>query len=219
MSRLTTILIAVMSLALLLPGCGKSKTSQELKLLKSESAEERENAILHLGQLARTEEAVAAIPHLVKALDDAEANVRRAAATVLGTFRAKAKPAVEKLAQLAGEDGDVPVRQAALLALQNIGAAERMSEPCAEMLGSDDEETRKFAALMLAQTPGAAKKAVTGLTKALKDQNDDVRMYAAQALGSAGADASSAVPALKTALQDKVDYVREAAKEALSKVQ
>jgi len=219
MSGRATALIIVVWLALLLPACGKSKTSQELKLLKSESAEERENAILHLGQLARTEEAAAAVPHLIKALDDPEANVRRAAATTLGVFRAKAVSASEKLAEIAGEDSDVPARQAALLALQGIGAEDKMAEPCADLLRSEDEATRQFAAMMLSQSPDAAKGAVMGLTKALKDKNDDVRMYAAQALGGAGADASSAAPALKKALQDKSEYVRGAAQEALSKIQ
>ena len=181
-----------------------------------------------------------AVPGLLAALRDAEEDVRRKAAWVLGKIGdAAAVPGL--LAAL--HDADVDVRVAAAAALGQIGdatavpgllaalhdadvdvrwtaarALERIGDAAAvpgrlAALGDADADVRWAAAVALGQIGDNA--AVPGLLAALGDADADVREAAAAALGEIGA---PAVPGLLAALGDADERVREAAAEALGQI-
>jgi HEAT repeat protein len=142
---------------------------------------------------------------LLEALGDADAAVRRAAATVLGWIGGK--EAVEGLLRAMG-DADAGVRQAAAAALGRIGDA--AAPELLRALGDAESDVRQAAAAALGQIGDKA--AVAGLLTALGDANERVRATAAWALGQIGA---PAVPGLLAALRDADWRVRQAAAWAL----
>jgi HEAT repeat protein len=143
---------------------------------------------------------------LLEALGDADAAVRRAAATVLGWIGGK--EAVEGLLRAMG-DADAGVRQAAAAALGRIGDA--AAPELLRALGDAESDVRQAAAAALGQIGDKA--AVAGLLTALGDANERVRATAAWALGQIGD--AAAVPGLLRALRDRKSEVREAAAAAL----
>jgi HEAT repeat protein len=191
----------------------------------------REAAAKALGRIGDA----AAVPGLLAALGDADADVRRAAAKALGEIGdAAAVPGL--LAAL--RDADWRVRWAAAKALGEIGAPAvpgllaalrdeswQVCEAAAEALGEigapvvpgllaalrdADWRVRRAAAWALRIGDAAA---VPGLLAALRDAYWRVREAAAKALGEIGD--AAAVPGLLAALRDAYADVREAAAKAL----
>lgn len=203
--------------------------------LRSEDVDVRWMAAVALGGIGDP----AAIPALMKALDDADAYVRSRAALALGAL---GEPAREVL--VAGlHDGNERVRWGAALALGSIGGEDAVTalvgtlrdpdrdvrqrvagalgdigEPAVpsllSVLRTDDEVLRQgaIAALDLVGRP-----AVTALVRALRTDDDwRVRRGAAAALGEIGD--RRAADDLIRALDDGREEVRDAAREALGSI-
>jgi HEAT repeat protein len=164
----------------------------------------RESAVEALGRIGDAE----AVPGLLAALGDANADVREAAAAALGEIGAPAVPGL--LAAL--RDADADVREAAAKALGEIGDAAAVPGLLAA-LGDAEANVREAAAKALGQIGDAA--AVPGLLAALRDADADVRRAAA-ALGEIGD--AAAVPGLLAALRDADADVRRAAAAALGEI-
>jgi HEAT repeat protein len=150
----------------------------------------------------------AAVPGLLAALGDANADVRRAAAALGEIGYAAAVPGL--LAAL--DDAEARVREAAAAALREIGYAAAVPGLLAA-LGDADWRVRRAAAAALGQIGAPA---VPGLLAALRDADADVREAAAAALGEIGD--AAAVPGLLAALGDADWNVREAAAAALEQI-
>src|SRR5262245_28946935 len=90
-------------------GCGQKSTDQLLEDLKSTQERDRIIAVRLLPQ--RKADAARAVPGLIKALKDKEADVRRSAAIGLGYFGEEARDAIPAL-EAAQRDRDARVREA-----------------------------------------------------------------------------------------------------------
>jgi HEAT repeat protein len=109
--------LVVMSLALLVVGCGSRSTDHWLQQLKDPDVVKRRQAIRELG--SRAGEAPRVVPALAESLRDEDEYVRHDSATTLSKFGAEAGPAV--LALKAALKDKVPsVRKAAATALNKI---------------------------------------------------------------------------------------------------
>ncbi|MEJ5343928.1 MAG: HEAT repeat domain-containing protein [Chloroflexus sp.] len=152
---------------------------------------------------------IPAVPALVQALGDGDADVREAAAAALGRIGdAAAVPALVPVLR----DGYADVREAAAAALGQIGAP--AVPALVQALGDGDANVRRAAAAALGQIGDAA--AVPALVRALGDGERQVREAAAAALGQIGD--AQAVPALVRALKYGNALVRWAAAAALGKI-
>ena len=149
----------------------------------------------------------AAVPGLLAALGDANADVRRAAAALGEIGYAAAVPWL--LAAL--DDAEARVREAAAKALGQIGDAAAVPGLLAA-LGDAEANVREAAAAALGQIGAPA---VPRLLAALRDAEEDVRRAAAAALGQIGA---PAVPGLLAALRDAEEDVRRMAAAALGEI-
>jgi HEAT repeat protein len=67
-------------------------------------------------------EATSAVPALIEALKDSDANVRQSAASALGNIGSDAKAAIPALTQAQNNDSDISVRKSATSALANINS-------------------------------------------------------------------------------------------------
>ncbi|ABQ90126.1 HEAT repeat domain-containing protein [Roseiflexus sp. RS-1] len=166
----------------------------------------RESAVEALGRIGDAE----AVPGLLEALHDADADVRWAAAAALERIGDAA--AVPGLLE-ALHDADADVRWAAAAALERIGDAAAVPGLLAALRDAN-AGVRRAAAEMLGQIGDAA--AVPGLLHALRDAEARVRKAAAKALGQIGD--ATAVPGLLHALGDTAWLVRAAAAEALGRI-
>jgi HEAT repeat protein len=188
-------------------------------------------------------DAKAAIPPLVKLLDDAQA-ARVAALALpqlgpdalppvletwakqesfnrpgviqaLGRFGPKAEPAVPKLMEaLASPDGRV--RELAANALRQIGTE---AVPFLEKaLARADSHVRQTAAAILADIGPAAKSAIPALTEALQDPDLPVRVQVARALWEVDRDADKVIPILLEALKTNEVILRRASAQLLTAI-
>ena len=165
----------------------------------------------------------AAVPALIEALKDDDADVRSSAADVLGNIGAEAKAAVPALIE-ALKDDDADVRSSTAYALGNIGAEAKAAVPAlVEALEDDDADVRSGAAYALGNIGAEAKAAVPALVEALKDDDADVRSSTAYALGKIGyaldkigADTKAVASALIEALKDDDADVRSSAADVLA---
>jgi Zn-dependent protease with chaperone function len=177
----------------------------------------------------------ATVDALVKALKDADAGVREAAAESLGRLgdtravdglmaaasdsevRVRAA-AVEALAALedvraipilakALKDANVSVRRAAAEALASMDEAPQTVEPLVSALSDSDVHVRLAAVQGLAARKD--KRALSALGGLAKDSSPEVRAAAVSALGELQDPA--AIPALTAALKDDNEQVREMA--------
>lgn len=137
-------------------------------------------------------DAAAAVPDLMKLLE-ATSNApgtRYAATYALGRIGSAARPALEKLRELAAADDE-------LLATVAVWAA----------LKIDPADISLF------------EKAVPRLRKALRSEQEMARLEAAVALGDIGPQATSALPLLElVAEDDPLPSVRQAAEQAIAKI-
>lgn len=154
------------------PGAVESLTA---KWLFAGSPPVRAQAARALGKIADA----AAIPHLLRALDDKVTNVRAEVARALGLIGDRsAAPALIRLLK----DADVYVRQQAAEALGRLGDPAAIG-PLIEALGSADAAVRSKAAWALTQF---GEPAVEPLLQATVDDDADLRWRAAEVLDRLG---------------------------------
>ena len=144
----------------------------------------------------------AAVPALVRALDDPHARVRRTAASSLGRIGSPAAEAVPALeARLRDEDRFV--RAASAGALASLGSSAGTAVPALiQALQDEEKQVRWGAAEALGRLGPSAEAAVPALIETLHDQDRFARESAATALGMIGEKAQHAVPALIDAAAD-----------------
>ena len=157
-----------------------------------------------------------AIPALIGALKDPEADVRCSAAAVLEKMGAHAQAAVPALIE-ALKDPKASVRSSAAAVLVKVGADAHAAVPALiEALRDPEVDVRGWAASALAGIGPAARVAVPELIELLRDSNSDVRMNSLRALERIG---PAAAPALVIATKDSDDWVRDSAATVLRKFQ
>lgn len=183
---------------------GTSAYAAEIAALRGRRVWRRATAAYRLGDMACPE----AVPELLRALEDRDADVRAAAARSLGRLGRPeaAEPLVRVLV-----DGTVP-RALAFRAVLDLGpAALRALRGLAR---ADDPDERAEAAELLGWLGDAADDAL--LIEAVGDPSAEVRAKAAGALGRlASADGAEA---LTEALGDRIYFVRLQAARALGQV-
>lgn len=177
---------------------------EQLRLLRSRRGWKRATAAFALGDMGSP----LAVPALLDALDDRNADVRAAAARSLG--RIGAGEAIEPLVR-AGVEQRVP-RDVAMLALLDVGpiAVPRLLE-----LTRHDGTRVRASAVELVGCLGEAGDA-EDLPALLRDTAAAVRTATAAALGRLGA--AAARDALIEALDDRVPAVRVASARALGQI-
>jgi HEAT repeat protein len=190
---------------------GKPAIPQLAAVLNSENQDGRSRAAIALG---RTHDQ-GAIQPLVRALNDADTTVRRAAASALSELAAQedvhAETAVEPLIG-ALQDADAQVRERAATALWRIRDI-RAVEPLIKALQDSRPDVRAAAAGALGGIQD--RRAVDPLIKALQDSTEEVRLRASIALGQIR-DVRGVVP-LIAVLKDGQADVRAAVATALGK--
>ena len=160
----------------------------------------------------------AAVPGMIEALRDPDAQVRVGAARALGQVGPGAVEALVPLGQ-ALRDADARVRFDAAVALGRIGPAAADGVPGLRRALSDPAgEVRVGAAMGLGGIGPAAREAMPALVQALREGNAVLRMSAASAIGGIGPDARGAVPDLRAALRDGNTSVRTSAAMALGSI-
>ena len=212
-------LLLVLLSALLLPGCGKDnpKLKKELEGLKSASATERANALLHLADMGAA--AKPAGPRAVELLKDPDMQVKTAAIKLIVTLKHKTPEALAGVGALAGSAEDDDLRGAALNALMALDAHEEHAMACAELLGSKIERLRELGSQGLAQANEHAVVAKTQLIAGLDDKLPYVKANCATALGNLGSNAPpEAKDKLTALLKDPEPMVVDEAKKALEKI-
>jgi hypothetical protein len=189
----TGLLLALFCGALLLPGCGggagPSKLDRELKALESDTASERETALLHLVNLPDGAEGA---PKAVGLLKDTEKGVRSAAISLIAKSEHKTPEALAALSAVATGDADTDVAQFAMDTLLALGAAKEHVKAAQAHLASDDGAKRCAGANSISE---ASAESIATLEKelatALTDKDDCVREYSALALEKLGDKASA----------------------------
>jgi HEAT repeat protein len=148
-----------------------------------------------------------AVPALIEALKSENSQVREGAAEVLGEIGKDAKTAVPQLKDLL-KDNAPHVRVQAAMALYR--AEYRPAAMIALLAGAAKQnDTGRLGAIRsLGKIGPAAKRAVPVLAEALKNKSISVRDFAARALEHIGPGAEKAVPALTVALKDPEALVR-----------
>jgi len=181
-----------------------------IQALTNENRFVREHAARTLGLLGPV--AKAAVPHLIKALDDRGGNP--CAPLALGRIGAEAATVMPALAKnLRGKN--VSSRDTAW-ALAKFGS--RAVPFFIEALKDEKDKSegvRCAAADGLGFIGPAAEASVPALIKSLRGGSWRVRRHAAEALGKIGAAAGTAVAALTRARNDKFPHVRSSARDAL----
>jgi hypothetical protein len=160
-----------------------------------------------------------AVAQVGKALEDADPEVRAAAAWALSQMGQTAVPAVEGL-QRTLEDPSPHVRSLAAIALRAMGpAAAPAISALVKALNDSSWYVRALAADALGNIGPAAKPAVRALSDRLLSPDEQVvfvQRSLAQALGNIGPDAVAALPALERA--SKMHRVSYTAEEAVHKI-
>ena len=188
--------------------------------LQSPDARRRERAVEALGLLRAPHEI--AIPALIRAMDDADALVRLAAALAAGRilppWQVEPGPGLQKLLPAlvgATKDPDPNVRRRAATSLGERGAAARAAVPALVELLEKEELTwlQGYVADALGHFGPAAAPAVPALSKALRSADAGLRGHAVCALGRIQRE--KAVPMLVEMLQDPHVNVRRLAVNSL----
>ncbi len=188
-----------------------------LEALQSEDKPLRVKAALSLKRLGRIDEG---LPVLTEALRNTDRMMRLHVAIELGSSGgAPPGPGVVSLLTLALKDEYRVVRGAAILGLDNMGAAAKDAVPQLIELLEQRQEHRCAVLDALAQIGSPLERVIPVLVASLGDEDEWVRRSGAQALASMGPAAKDAIPALKEALKDKRQSVRKAAAEALKRIQ
>jgi HEAT repeat protein len=159
----------LLAVALVAAACGPKAREVDYSILieKLKSNDELVRGRATTDLITIGEPAVAAI---VPLLSDAEAPIRRLAATTLWGMGVKARAAVPQLAAALG-DPDAAVRASAAMALGSIGPAARSAVPALiDALRDRDGNVRLWAVKALGEMGPAAGKAVPSLKRMAKDE-------------------------------------------------
>jgi hypothetical protein len=178
-----------------------------------------------LGDMGRKAEA--AVPTLIRALDDPDPLTRSEASGALGQV---VGPKTLPLLLSALTSKSPRVRVAVISACGSHKNQAKAIIPALVKLLKDYETVEgeprfkglkvcQAAAIALGNHGPSAAEAVPALVEALKSDDAVLRILAASSLGSIGPRAKAAVPALKEALNDPEKRVREVAAESLKKIQ
>ncbi|MFC2170422.1 HEAT repeat domain-containing protein [Calditrichota bacterium] len=192
------------------------------------------------------ENAVAALPYLVKALNDKDARIRIAAVRAIGGTGPKAVGVMDELVMML-KDRESDVRSESISAIAGIGsnlAGDRMiaalNDPNPRIREGAIRVMIRWSSVLasaksrlisrlgdsdvlvqLAATDGLTgigPEVIPSMIKLLDSDNVMKRFGAARVLGNLGKAARSAVPKLKVAIKDKDSLVREEANKALQKI-
>lgn len=143
-----------------------------------------------------------AIPPLIEALSDENADVRKEIARVIGKYGPQAKSAVPALLKIVKKKED-EARFAAIAAIGQIGAEAKEAVPSlVEILAENNYIAREAAAKALGGVGREARPVISNLRKALTDYAPPVRVAAANALWRISGSAKDSVPVLIDVLQD-----------------
>jgi HEAT repeat protein len=191
--------------------------------LVDDQPENRQAAANALAQIetgwAKTPEAVAAVPALIKRLIPLEHRpqaISKAAAAALTAMGALAVPALLKVL----EQSDREKQQLeAIRVLGQIGPEAAPAIPAlTRMLSHQEWYLRQAAAKALGEVGPQASNTVPLLVQTLGDWNDEVRQAAATALGQLGIAAETGTAKLIERLVDTSEPVRRAAAQALVRI-
>jgi HEAT repeat protein len=159
-----------------------------------------------------------AVPILVRSLGDLVPEVRRAAASRLGSIGLDAEAALTDLRR-AIEDKEEIVRDAAFEAVRRIESTANdfrtnLLPGAIEDLASPDPDVRRGAAEILGGFGPHSAPAVPALIRGLDDRDATVRLASADALGLIGTAARAALSDLAARESDPDEQVRRSAKAA-----
>ena len=166
--------------------------------------------VANLARILGQEKVIVVVAPLIARLEDAEADVRCAAAEALGGIKSEAAvaPLITRL-----EDAEANVRCAAAEALGEI-MSEAAVAPLITRLGDAEANVRRAAAEALGEIRSEV--AVAPLITRLEDAEANVRSAAAMALG--GIKSEAAVVPLIACLEDADQWVRSVAAGALGEI-
>jgi HEAT repeat protein len=164
----------------------------------------------------------AAVPALVKALQDPSPERRRDAIWVLMDIGPEAGEATEALVAALRDEAKLysyRIGDCARAALARIGPPARAAVPALrEELERGDAELRFHAAEALVKITGEVKRYLPALIEGLSSPDIGIRRDAAEALGQIGPAAKAAVPALIRVLKDRPGNVCHFAAVALGRI-
>ncbi|NET43386.1 HEAT repeat domain-containing protein [Okeania sp. SIO2B3] len=161
-------------------------------------------------ELAALTKSDAAVPGLVKLLEDSDSNVRMRAADALGKIGSET--AIPELIKLL-EDSDYSVRHSAAEALGKIGSETAIPE-LIKLLENSDSGVRHSAAEALGEINSET--AIPELIKLLENSDSGVRHSAAEALGEINSE--TAIPELIKLLENSDSGVRETVANTLGEI-
>ena len=164
------------------------------ELLTLATPNQKYSAAMTLARFGR--KGAAAVPAIVKLLDDENVVLREQAILTLSAFGPAAKEAVPALgAKLA--DPDFDVRRGAVSVLKALGPlAAPIAPQLCKQLGEQDEALRREVLEALAALGDQVPADVAAIAALLPSQDDKERVLVLEALGSQGANAKSAIPAI-----------------------
>jgi HEAT repeat protein len=210
-----------------MPDCAMNACDVDelIRLLMDKDVEERREAAFCLacrGPLAETEKAV---PALIQALNDHDAQVRASCVFALARIGKAAKPASRKVAQLL-TDKQLAVRQMSALFFQAVGPENpEMQKALLEATKDKDTRVRFRAAVGLTKVDPIPARALTVLYEAMSIEKDDdeeaekreapLPAEISLTLGEVGL---PVVALLKKGLKDKNTQVRQCSLGALAKM-
>jgi len=197
--------------------CSMSETefeAQTLQLLKARGI--NENRLWKYQAALGEKEAV--IPAMLLRLEDGNKDVRRDAASALGTLGSASETVISALL-LRLEDGDYSVRREAARALGRFGkASEAIIGNLLPRLEDGNNSVRRSAAEALGRLGNASEAVIGALMLRLEDGDNSVRREAAEALGNLGNASETVTNALVLRLEDGDNWVRSEAAEALGRL-
>lgn len=161
----------------------------------------RARAAVTLGQIGG--DARAAVPWLVRALQDKELPVRRSAAEALTQIGGLTETDVLALCEAILKDPEPDVRLAVARILKSMGEEATSAVPALRKAAAESDPRVRLEAIKAVEQLGSTgKDALPEITKALEsDKVSEIRAEAALALSKFGADAKPAVPSLIQALK------------------
>ena len=166
MKRASTLVVAVLAVVAVLPGCRKKpedRIPEWIDQLRSADAGVSGNAARELINVGEP-----AVPALAALLKDSEPRVRRAAASTLWGLGTRMGPAVPNLAETL-RDPDPDVRLSAAMALESAGSHASAAVPALIAALKDSEvQVRLYACKALGAAGPSARAAIPALNDAAK---------------------------------------------------
>jgi HEAT repeat protein/beta-lactamase regulating signal transducer with metallopeptidase domain len=186
---------------------------QAVALVAREAVRGVADALAQSGSSGNSQVSPAALRGLIEALRDADVEVRRHAASALGSIDDTA--AINALADALRRDADASVRKTCAWALGEIEDPRAVAALVEALRTDKDAEVRKTAAWALGEIEHPS--AIEGLGAALNDASPEVRKTAVWALGEI--EDQRAVPVLVPFLKDSDLEIRKTAVWALGEIE